>query len=100
MWYHIKDGRLLLNIKAIPLSSRTEFAGVNNNRLRVRIAAAPEDGRANSELIAFLAKYFGCAKRDIVLQSGERSRLKTLSLPVPVQQELEKIVTEISGKKK
>ena len=99
-WLRIDGDRLLLDIKAAPGSSRTEFAGINNNRLRVRIAAAPEDGRANNELIAFLAKYFGCAKRDIVLQSGERSRLKTLSMPVSVQQELEKLVAEIVGKKK
>jgi uncharacterized protein (TIGR00251 family) len=88
-YYTIEGNRLFLYIKAVPGSSKTEFAGVKDNRLRVRIAAAPEAGKANNELIAFLAKSLACTKREIVLLSGERSRLKTLFLPVSVQQKLE-----------
>ena len=92
MWYQIKGDRLLLNIKAVPGSSKTEFTGVKDNRLRIRIAAAPEDGKANAELIAFLAKSLGCPKSEIKLQSGERSRLKVISLPASVRQELEILI--------
>ena len=92
MWYKTKGDRLLLNIKSVPGSSKTEFTGVKDNRLRIRIAAAPEDGKANAELITFLAKSFGCPKREIILQSGERSRLKVISLPISVRQELEKLI--------
>jgi len=80
-FYYIEGERLIVRIKAIPGASKTEPAGVESGRLRFRIAAAPEDGKANTELIAALAKLCGCAKREITLQSGERSRLKTLSLP-------------------
>ncbi|MDR3356070.1 MAG: DUF167 domain-containing protein [Spirochaetaceae bacterium] len=76
-----KDGLLLLSVKALPGASKTEFAGVQGGRLRVRIAAAPEDGKANERLAAFLAKTLGCSKKEIVLKSGEKSRLKTVSLP-------------------
>ncbi|MDR2766904.1 MAG: DUF167 domain-containing protein [Treponema sp.] len=77
----INGGRLLLDIKASPGASKTEFAGLQGERLRIRVAAAPEDGKANEELAGFLSKVLGCAKRDIVLESGEKSRLKTLGLP-------------------
>ena len=100
MWYHIKDDKLLLNIKAVPGSSKTEFAGIKDDRLRIRIAAAPEDGKANAELVTFLAKLLGCAKREITLQSGEKSRIKTISLPVSLQQELEKVIARLPGNKK
>jgi len=90
-WFRINGDRLILDIKAVPGSSRTEFAGVNNNRLRIRLAAAPENGKANSELIDFLAKFSGCAKKEIILQSGKRSRFKTLSLPVSVKLKLEEL---------
>ncbi|HON13989.1 MAG TPA: DUF167 domain-containing protein [Treponema sp.] len=80
-WYRIKDDALLIDIKAVPGSSKTEIAGLAENRLRIKIAAAPEDGKANTELIAFLAKKVGCSKSRIQLISGEKSRLKTLSLP-------------------
>jgi uncharacterized protein (TIGR00251 family) len=80
-YYHVTDDALHLYIKAVPGASKTEFAGIKDGRLRVRIAAAPEDGKANAELRAFLAKALGCVRRDIALISGEKSRLKTLALP-------------------
>jgi uncharacterized protein (TIGR00251 family) len=69
-------------IKALPGASKTEFAGKQEQCLRVRIAAAAEDGRANAELVAFLAKTLGCPKRDIKLLHGEKSRLKTIAIPL------------------
>ena len=91
-WFHISGDRLFLHIKAVPGASKTEPAGIKDGRLRFRIAAAPEDGKANIELIAFLAKLLGCPKKEIALESGERSRLKTLSLPAAVQQKLEQCI--------
>jgi uncharacterized protein (TIGR00251 family) len=74
-----------LDIKAVPGASRTELAGIKDSRLRVRIAAAPEDGKANGELIAFFAKLLGCPKRDIILERGEKSRQKTIAFPLAYQ---------------
>jgi uncharacterized protein (TIGR00251 family) len=88
-----RDGALLLNVKAIPGASKTEFVGIHDGRLRVRIAAAPEDGRANDALVAFLAKMFDCSKKEITIKSGERSRLKTVSLPPRCLEKAEKIAS-------
>ena len=79
-------------LKAIPGASKTEFAGAGEGRLRIRLAAAPEGGRANAELIAFFAKTLGCPKRDITLLRGEKSRLKTIALPLAYQPQMEKIM--------
>ncbi|MCA1950641.1 MAG: DUF167 domain-containing protein [Treponema sp.] len=87
-WYRIQEGTLVVDIKAVPGASKTEIAGIADNRLRIRIAAAPEDGKANAELIAFLAKKTGIAKRDIRLVSGEKNRLKTVELPQEALQPL------------
>jgi uncharacterized protein (TIGR00251 family) len=70
-----------IEIKAFPGSSKNEFAGVKDSRLRVRIAAPPEDGKANACLLGFLAKTLGCSKKDVVLVKGEKSRLKTIAVP-------------------
>jgi uncharacterized protein (TIGR00251 family) len=90
--YEISGASLLLRVKAIPGASRSECAGVKDGRLRVRIAAAPEDGKANGELCAFLAKALGCPKREIRLRSGEKSRLKTLALPPVCGEKLEALI--------
>jgi uncharacterized protein (TIGR00251 family) len=83
--------RLFLDLKVLPGASKNEFAGFREGRLRVKIAAPPEDGKANGELIAFFARALGCAKRDVSLVRGEKSRLKTLELPLSLREELEKI---------
>jgi len=85
-----------ISIKALPGASKTEFAGIKEGRLRVRIAAAPEDGRANAELAAFVSKSLGCPKRDVaLLHGGEKSRLKTLAVPLAYRLQWEKIVQEV-----
>ncbi|MDR0663817.1 MAG: DUF167 domain-containing protein [Spirochaetaceae bacterium] len=80
-FFETKDGKLYLRVKIIPGSSKTELAGVHEGRLRIRVAAAPEDGKANARLVAFLSKLFDCPKKEIVIKSGEKSRLKTICLP-------------------
>jgi uncharacterized protein (TIGR00251 family) len=80
---------MLVDIKVVPGASKSEIAGVQGERLRIRIAAAPEDGKANAELIVFFAKLLDCPKKEINLISGEKSRLKTLSIPIKWKEILE-----------
>jgi uncharacterized protein (TIGR00251 family) len=72
-----QDGKRLLDIKVTPGASKNEVLDVREGRLRVKIAAAPEDGKANAELVSFLAKTLGIAKKDVTIIHGEKSRLKT-----------------------
>ena len=82
-----------LQIRAVPGASKTAFGDIKEGRLKVRIAAAPEDGKANEELRSFLSKTLKIPKKDLVLESGEKSRLKTLRLPVTVREKLEELVS-------
>jgi uncharacterized protein (TIGR00251 family) len=92
----ISENLLRLDIKALPGAGKSQILGIQEGRLRVRIASVPRDGRANEELRAFLAKLLGCPKRDILLHSGEKSRLKTICLPLSLREKLEKIIREQS----
>ncbi|GHT53382.1 hypothetical protein FACS1894106_4170 [Spirochaetia bacterium] len=92
-WFRISGNLLHIDIKAVPGASKTEAAGIKDNRLRIRIAAAPEDGKANVELCGFLAKVLGCAKRDVVLLRGEKSRLKTAAVPAEYIEKVEGMAT-------
>ncbi|GMO17992.1 MAG: DUF167 family protein [Spirochaetaceae bacterium] len=77
----IKDGRCYIELKIIPGASKNEFLDVRGGRLRVRVAAAPEHGKANAALIAAFAKRLNLPKTSVFIASGEKSPLKTLSLP-------------------
>jgi len=83
---------LYLDIKAVPGASKSALGEVRDGRLKVRIAAAPEEGKANEELRSFLARLLGLPKKDLVLESGEKSRLKALKLPALAREKLEAVI--------
>ena len=83
---------LYLDIKAVPGASKSALGEVREGRLKVRIAAVPEEGKANEELRSFLDRLLGLPKKDLVLESGEKSRLKTLRLPALAREKLETVI--------
>jgi uncharacterized protein (TIGR00251 family) len=74
---------LLLRVRVQTRASKDEINGIQNNALKVRIKAAPVDGKANRELVRFLAKIFGVGKTRVMLISGETSRTKRLRIISP-----------------
>jgi uncharacterized protein (TIGR00251 family) len=92
--YFVKDNMIFLALKAVPGASRSEFAGIKDGRARVRIAAAPEDGKANEALRAFLAKLLDCPKKGITISCGEKSRLKIVSIPLSAKEKLDEAVSK------
>jgi len=81
-WLQTENEAVLIQIKAFPGSSKNGFAGIRNKRLCIRIAAAAQDNKANNCLCEFLAKVLHCPKRNVVLIKGEKTRIKTVSIPV------------------
>lgn len=76
-----RDGAdLLLDVRVQPRASRTEFAGLHGERLKVRLAAPPVDGRANAALTDFVAGECGLARARVTLDAGPSSRDKRLRL--------------------
>lgn len=71
---------VVLNVKAVPRSSRAGLDGVLGGAVRVRVKSAPVDGKANKELVETLADAFGISKSDVVFKSGETSKTKRLLL--------------------
>jgi uncharacterized protein (TIGR00251 family) len=69
-----------LDIKVIPRAGRTALAGTRDGSLLIRLAAAPVDGAANSELIAFLASLLDVPKRNITIVAGEKGRQKRVRI--------------------
>ena len=82
---------LFLSVKVVPGASKSGIVEVKDDRLKIRIAAVPEDGKANEELRFFLAKALELPKRDIVITSGEKSRIKILRLPISAKGKLDGI---------
>jgi len=84
-FYEWCDGNLLLRVKVQPKASNNEFCELLGERLKIRITAAPTDGKANQQLLQFLAKQFKVSKSQVHLLSGESSRDKRFMIIAPTQ---------------
>jgi hypothetical protein len=66
--------RLRLRVK--PGARRTAIVGAHGGALKVSVAAAPEKGKANREVVELLASVLGLNASAVVIVSGETSRDK------------------------
>jgi hypothetical protein len=67
-----------LLVRVQPGAKKSEFAGVQEGRLRVRLAAPAVENRANKALTAFVAEALGLRVTKVTLLSGETGRQKRL----------------------
>ncbi|MGA7106260.1 MAG: DUF167 domain-containing protein [Terracidiphilus sp.] len=78
------EGGVTLAVRAQPGAKRTAITGVHGEgataQLKVAVHAPPVEGRANEELLAFLAGVFGLPKRSVTIESGALSRSKVFLL--------------------
>lgn len=75
--YIRQDGAdVLLAVHVQPGAKQTSLAGLYGERVKIRLAAPPIDGRANMALCDWLATRLGCAPRDVIVEKGLTSRAK------------------------
>ncbi len=71
---------VVFSVKVVPRSSKTAVAGVLGGMLKIKLAAAPEKGKANESLVEFLADTLGVKKNAISIISGHTSPVKTIQI--------------------
>jgi uncharacterized protein len=74
---------LTLRVHVQPGARHTEPAGIHGDRLKIRLAAPPVEGKANVALRVFIADAFAVPQRNVDLAAGETSRKKTLRVISP-----------------
>jgi hypothetical protein len=83
-------------VRVTTRSSKNEVVGIGpEGVVKIRLSAAPVDGKANQALIELLAGFFDLPKSSVEIVSGLSSREKLVSLlnidPQNVQKKLEEI---------
>lgn len=71
---------LMIDIYVQPGAKVSQIIGKHGERLKLKISAPPVDGKANQAVIDFFAQFFDLAKRDVSIESGEKSRNKRVSV--------------------
>jgi hypothetical protein len=87
-WRREDGDGVVLMLHVQPGAKRSEVAGIHGEgvaaRLKIRLAAPPVEGKANAELLRFLAAAFGVPQRAVLLLRGDSSRQKTVQITQPV----------------
>lgn len=70
-----------------PNSKKAGYAGVYDGLPKLKITAPPVDGAANAEIIKIFSKLLNIPKSDIIISSGQASRLKILDINTDMSHE-------------
>ena len=77
----IDENEVYFRIKVRPGAAKNEIMGeMSDGTWKINIAAAPERGKANQELIRFLAKELKLNKENIKIISGTADRIKLIKI--------------------
>jgi uncharacterized protein len=74
------EDAVVLHVHVQPGAGRSAVVGRHGAALKVRVAAAPEGGRANTATADLLAETFGVEPAQVELVSGPSSRAKQFKL--------------------
>ena len=74
------DDGVRFRIKVVPGASRTRIAGELDGALKLAVAAPPEKGRANRQVLALLAATLGVRATQVRIETGRSSAYKLCSV--------------------
>ncbi|MGY0505043.1 DUF167 domain-containing protein [Luteimonas sp. e5] len=69
-----------LQVKVKPNARTQSLVEGEDGVWLAQLKSPPVDGKANAELIAVIAKRFGCRKKDVTIRSGAGGRMKLVDI--------------------
>jgi uncharacterized protein (TIGR00251 family) len=87
-----------LQLRVAPGAARAQVVGRHGGAWKVRVAAAPEGGKANDAVARLLAETLGLARRDVEIVSGHSGRDKIVALTGIDPEETERRLVGAVGK--
>ncbi|OGY76387.1 MAG: hypothetical protein A2295_04365 [Candidatus Jacksonbacteria bacterium RIFOXYB2_FULL_44_15] len=72
----------ICRVKVITRAKKNEIVERGSDFIKVKIKAAPEKGKANQELIRFLAEELGVSRDAVQILTGHSGRRKTISINI------------------
>lgn len=94
--YSIVGEILKLPVVIKPQARKNQILGLHGDRLKIAIAATPVDGKANKELISFLAQLLEVRQAEIEIASGLTNHIKLICIPSALKSKIESIIAESS----
>ena len=70
----------ILQVKVKPNARASTLEQAPDGGWLARLKSPPVDGKANGELIALVARHFGCRKSAVSIKSGASGRMKLIRI--------------------
>jgi len=93
----VQETSARLTLRVSPGAARSAVVGRHGAGWKVRVSAAPEDGKANDAVVRLLADTLALPRRDVRIVSGRASRDKTVALAGMSPEEIERRLAEASA---
>lgn len=71
---------LTLTVKVKPRAPASALTQAGDGSWLAQLKAPPVDGKANEELIALVARHFGCPRAQVTIKSGASGRIKRVQV--------------------
>ena len=81
-----------LTVQTTPNAPRSQIVGWQGDRLKIKVKAPAVEGKANAELIRFLAESFGIRSHAVTLVRGDTARLKVVRIDGVEMADLERLI--------
>jgi uncharacterized protein (TIGR00251 family) len=75
-----EETRAKIAVQIYPAAAKNEITGMQNDVLRIKIAAPPVKGKANKELIDYLSHLLDISKDRLEIVKGHTSKNKLISI--------------------
>jgi len=75
--------RRIIDVRVRPNARASILEQNPDGTWSAQLKAQPVDGKANAELIALVARAFGCPKSAVSIRSGAAARLKRVEIDAP-----------------
>jgi len=96
-WLQSTADGVVLALHVQPGASRTEIVGEHGDALKIRLAAPPVDGKANTCLIEFLAACLGVQRAKVELLAGATGRRKRVRVHAVSRHDVERLLRWAGG---
>ena len=83
-----QNGSIEIHIYVQPRASKTRIVGLHDGLLKVAVTSPPIGGKANREVVKFIAKCLNISRSGIVVCTGWHSRRKVLATAILQEDEI------------
>jgi len=82
-FYRWEGADLILSVLVQPRASHNQVVGVHGEHLRIRVTAAPVEGKANQAVIKLLGKLFHVPPSRLCIEKGDSAKFKRVRVTAP-----------------